>query len=71
MDGIHRKRFVYMSNTPKAVFGYILLGLGSMLTLASLATIGGPGVDPPGPFALLFIPGFVFIFIGLMFLEMI
>ncbi len=45
--------------------------VGSMMTLASLATITGPGVDPPGPFALLFIPGFVFIFIGLMFLDMI
>ena len=60
-----------MYHSPKAVFGYILLMLGTMLTMASLATIGGPGVDPPGPFALLFIPGFVFIFIGLMFLEMI
>ena len=60
-----------MSNSPKAVFGYVLLMVGSMLTMASLSTIGGPGVDPPGPFALLFIPGFVFIFIGLMFLDMI
>ncbi len=59
-----------MNHTPKTVFGYVLLMVGSMLTLASLSTIAGPGVDPPGPFALLFIPGFVFIFIGLMFLDM-